>query len=32
MLVIDSKSQDIDVGTRGRFWAVRREMVEGIFR
>lgn len=32
MLVIDSKSQDIDVGTRGRFWTVRREMVEGIFR
>ena len=32
MLVIDSKSQDIDMGTRGRFWSVRREMVERIFR
>jgi hypothetical protein len=32
MLVIDDRSQDIDIDTRERFWTVRREMVEGMFR
>lgn len=32
MLVIDSKSQAVDPSTRGHFWNIRREMVEGIFR
>ncbi|BBY73131.1 hypothetical protein MPRF_00300 [Mycolicibacterium parafortuitum] len=32
MLVIDSRSQAVDPSTRSRFWSVRREMVETIFR
>lgn len=32
MLVIDSKSEAVDPNTRGHFWTIRRERVEGIFR
>ncbi len=32
MLVVDSRSMAVDSRTRGRFWTVRREMVEAIFR
>lgn len=32
MMVIDSKSEAVDPNTRGRFWTIRRERVEGIFR